>query len=74
MHVKAYQIFTKKVYLPKEIYQWKFKKAKLNESLTISLREKCPYSEFFLVCIFRYSDWIRTRKTQNMDNFHAVLL
>ena len=30
-------------------------------SLTVclTLREKCPNTEFFLVCIFRHSDWIR---------------
>ena len=28
----------------------------------IALHEKCPNTEFFLVCIFPYSDWIRTRK------------
>ena len=30
--------------------------------------------EHFLVCIFPHSDWIRTRKTPNMENFHAVQL
>ena len=28
----------------------------------------------FLVRIFPHSDWIRTRKTPNMDTFHAVLV
>ena len=27
--------------------------------MTPSLREKCPNTEFFLVCIFPHSDWIR---------------
>ena len=28
-------------------------------SVTEALREKCPSTEFFLVCIFPHSDWIR---------------
>ena len=38
----------------------------------MSLREKCPNTEFFLVRIFPYSDWIRkspysVRIRENMD-------
>ena len=36
-----------------------------------SLREMCPNTEFFLVRIFLYSDWIR-RFTQ-FDFFYAVI-
>ena len=36
-------------------------------------REKCPNTEFFLVRIFLYSDWIyRPEKTPYLDTFHAV--
>ena len=34
------------------------------ESQIVSLREKCPNTEFFLVCIFPYSVWIREEKDQ----------
>ena len=34
-----------------------------------SLREKCPYSEFF----WSECRKIRTRKTPNRDTFHAVI-
>ena len=47
-----------------------------------SLREKCPNTEFFLVCVFLYSNWIpcirteyrkiRSKKTPYLDTFHAV--
>ena len=48
-----------------------------------TLREKCPITEFFLVCIFLYSDWIwkitspntgkyGPEKTPHLDTFHAV--
>ena len=51
-----------------------------------SLREKCPNTEFFLVRIFLYSDWIRrfspnslwiqkkygSEKTPYLNTFHAV--
>ena len=30
----------------------------------ISLREKCPKTELFLVCIFLYSDWIQENTDQ----------
>ena len=29
------------------------------QKFIFTLREKCPHTEFFLVCIFPYSDWIR---------------
>ena len=35
----------------------------------MSLREKCPNPEFFLVRIFLYSD---QKKTPYLDTFHAV--
>ena len=54
----------------------------------LSLREKCPNTEFFLVCIFPHSDWIRRDTylsvfspnagkygleiTPYLDTFHAV--
>ena len=34
-----------------------------------TLREKCPNMEFFLVRIFLYSDWIRTRKNSVFAHF-----
>ena len=44
-----------------------------------SLCEKCPNTEFFLVCIFPHLDWIRRdtgkygpEKTPYLDTFHAV--
>ena len=55
----------------------------------ISLREKCPTTEFFLVRIFLYSDWIRRfteygdlpntgkygpEKTSYLGTSHAVLM
>ena len=47
----------------------------LNVSI-LALREKCPNTEFFLVRIFLYSDWIQEnmdqRKPPDMDTFYAV--
>ena len=44
-----------------------------------TVREKCPNTEFFLVCIFLYSDRIHSRygkiqvrKTPCLDTFHAL--
>ena len=37
--------------------------------LSISLREKCSDTEFFLVRIFPHSDWIRTRKNSVFGHF-----
>ena len=37
----------------------------------MTLREKCSNTEFFLVCIFSCSDWIR-RDTEYLDTLHAV--
>ena len=37
-----------------------------------SLQENCPNKEFFMVHIFQYLDWIRTRITPCLDNFHPV--
>ena len=34
-----------------------------------ALREKCPNTELFLVCIFQYSDWIRTRNNSVFGHF-----
>ena len=34
----------------------------------LSLREKCPYTEFFLVSIFPHSEWIR-RHTEYLSVF-----
>ena len=42
----------------------------LNFIATISLREKCPYSEFFWSVFSR----IRTRKTPNMGTFYAAFI
>ena len=48
---------------------------------SISLWENCPNTEFFLLCIFLYSDWNifspnkrkkRTRKNSVFGHFHAV--
>ena len=56
------------ILIPKLIQIWFFlnisyilRSSSKNESETrsFSLREKCPSTEFFLVCIFPYSDWIR---------------
>ena len=56
-----------------------------NNCRSISLREKCPNTEFFLVRIFLYSDWIRitvvspntgkygSNKISYLDTFHAVI-
>ena len=33
--------------------------AELEKNLKVTLPEKCPYKEFFLVRIFLYSEWIR---------------
>ena len=55
-------------------------------SLSIALRKKYPYTEFFLVRIFPHLNWIRrdteylslfspnVRKTPYLDTFHAVSL
>ena len=40
------------------------------------LREKCPNTEFFLVRIFQYSDWIQEnsdQKNSDLDIFHVVV-
>ena len=34
------------------------------EFFKLALREKCPKMEFFLVCIFLYSDWIQANTDQ----------
>ena len=39
----------------------------------LSLREKCPNTEFFLVRIFPYSDWIRIRKNSVFGYFSRRL-
>ena len=51
-------------------------------SIEDSLREKCPNTEFFLVHIFLYSDWMRRfheyrkirKKLRILDTFHAVII
>ena len=46
----------------------------LHYSWTITLREKCPNTELFLVRILLYSDWIRTRNNSVFGNFsHSVI-
>ena len=35
----------------------------------LTLREKCPDTKFFLVCIFLYSEWIQTRKKSVFGHF-----
>ena len=58
---------------------------KISLSVVTDTREKCPNTEFFLVRIFLYSDWIRTEyvfspntgkhvpeKTPYLDTFHAM--
>ena len=37
-----------------------------------SLQDKCPNTEFFMIHISQYLDWIRTRITPCFDNFHPV--
>ena len=43
----------------------------IEDFLTNKLREKCPYSEFFLVRIFQHSNWILTWKTLNKCTFFS---
>ena len=38
----------------------------INLKQALTLREKCPNTELFLVRIFLYSDWIRALKTVNL--------
>ena len=38
------------------------------------LHGKCLNTEFFLVRIFLYSDWIQEEKTPYLDTFHAVVI
>ena len=42
------------------------------ENLWRSLQENCPNKEFFMVHIFQYLDWIRTRITPCLEIFHPV--
>ena len=42
------------------------------QSQILTLREKCPNSELFLVRIFPHSDWIRARNNSVFGHFHAV--
>ena len=57
------------VYIAKDTYQFCYKSfwhmQKLLNVLLYSLLEKCPNTEFFLVLIFPYPDWIR-RVTVNL--------
>ena len=45
-------------------------------STKLSLREKCPNTEFFLVRIFMHSDWIQEitdqKKAPYLDSFHVL--
>ena len=40
----------------------------------VSLREKCPYSEFFWFVFSRECGKIRTRETPNTDTFRAICI
>ena len=42
--------------------------------LNLSLREKCPNKEFFLVCVLPHSDWIQTRKNSAFEHFSRSVL
>ena len=62
----------------------------MENSFDYTLREKCPNTEFFLLRIFLYSDWIpkftvnlsiqsekgkyEPEKTRYLDPFHAVTI
>ena len=37
-----------------------------------SLREKCPNTEFSLVCIFLYSDWIRRSTLRIQSEYRTI--
>ena len=60
--------------LKTEAHLWSFSR---NKKTFITLREKCPDREFFLVRIFLYSVQIQEnrnqKKTPYSDSFHAVL-
>ena len=67
----------KLVYLPNFSLNWQF--WYFGQTLPIlvflvykrksALREKCPNKQLFLVRIFHYSDWIRTRKNCVFEHF-----
>ena len=42
--------------------------------IDLALRENCPQTVFFLVCIQSEYGKIRTKKTPYLDSFHAMLL
>ena len=50
----------------------------VKKGLKAALREKCPDTEFFLVCVFPHSDWIRrdtsysVRMRENIDQENSV--
>ena len=51
--------------------KWLLLKGKFQCILSIlyTLREKCPNTELFLVCVFPHSDWIRTRNNSVFGHF-----
>ena len=57
-----------------EVFQSNFPYGKIvlltNQNLYIlKLREKCRNTKFFLVLIFQYSDWIRSKFTEQISVF-----
>ena len=57
-----------------EVFQSNFQYGKIvlltNQNLYIlKLREKCRNTKFFLVLIFQYSDWIRSKFTEQISVF-----
>ena len=62
------------IFKPERSFLWLFKPEiffLLSERsfLLDSLRGKCPNTEFFLIGIFLYSNWIRTRKNSVFGHF-----
>ena len=53
---------------------WKQNNCKSCQIASHSLREKCPYSDYFLVRIQSKYGKIPTRKTPNTDTFEAVIV
>ena len=68
--LKIYLCSNYVMYLRKENQKIKRKKKKiLMHQWKYVLREKCPNTEFFLVCIFPYLDWIRKKWTRKNSVF-----
>ena len=65
----SFKVNRSTVYIAKHTYQFRYKSfwhmQKLLNVLLYSLREKYPKTEFFLIRVFSYSDWIR-RLTVNL--------